>query len=214
MASFTLASAQTQRLIAVQGSGSVTVPPDHAILTLGVSTKTTSASDAMRMTAKAVDAVIRILKGQGIPEKDMQTSDLSLNMIWSQRDEPRVTGYEARNMLRIRVQDLENLGALIDRLAHAGANRIEGITFGVTNRAELLEEARRRAVRDAISRAELYAQTAEVKLGVVLIIDEGGTGRPPAFGANMRMMEAAAMPIMSGEISIDANVTMRFAIDG
>ena len=94
----------------------------------------------------------------------------------------------------------------------AGANRLNGISFGVANDGELLEAARKLAVAEARAKAETYAAAAGVKLGVILSIDEGGGGFQPQPRAAMRMA-AEAMPIEAGETVVGAGVRIVWALE-
>ena len=147
----------------------------------------------------------------------MQTTGLSLNPRWTPKvnqDGTRtqvLAGYEASNQLSVICRDLSKLGELLDTLATAGANDMRGISFDIEDKAKLLDEARKLAVRDGRAKAELLTHEAGVELGKVLSISEGG-GQGPIFQAR-GMAEMAAVPIAEGEQTISANVALTYEIE-
>ena len=74
------------------------------------------------------------------------------------------------------------------------------------------ENARADAVARAAEKAETLASAAGVALGPVQMISEGGAVSAPAPMMRGAMMEAAAVPIASGELTIRVTVTATFAI--
>lgn len=203
------------RRIAVTGAGQVEAAPDMAVITLGVRQEDKEAQVAMRATSAAVAGMLERLAEQGIAARDLQTRELSLTPVWSERsgsgaERRQITGFEAANTVVVRVRDLDALGGILDAVLAEGANDFNGLRFDLQDPAPLAEEARRRAVADAMARAKLLAEAAGVALGPVLSIDERGGVMPKAEMA-MRMSTAGA-PVAAGEVSVTANVSMVFAI--
>ena len=66
------------RAIEVTGEASVEAAPDFAKVTLGVTTTDKDASKAMAANARATNALIAALKGEGLAPADIQTSSLSI----------------------------------------------------------------------------------------------------------------------------------------
>ena len=94
-----------------------------------------------------------------------------------------------------------------------GANQIRGISFGLSDRNSLQNDARRGAISDARAKATLYANEAGVALGDVLEIIEAGISLPRPLRAEGSILKAAAaVPIAVGTLEVRTNITMRFAI--
>ena len=169
------APALADNVITVTGEGTVQVTPDMATISLGVTTDGASAAEAMAANSKALQAVIDRLKSAGIEERDLQTSNLSLNPNWVGYDAgqtPKIAGYVASNMLSVRVRALDTLGTVLDASITDGANTLNGITFDLAAPRPAQDEARKAAVADAKARAELLAAAAGVKLGKIEAISE------------------------------------------
>ncbi|WP_245513755.1 SIMPL domain-containing protein [Antarcticimicrobium luteum] len=205
------------RRLTVTGEGRVEAAPDMATITLGVTHEAKEAGAAMRATSEAVAKVLDRLAGMGIAPRDLQTRDLSLSPLWS--DPPagadrrrRITGFAASNAVSVRVRDLAGLGAILDAVIADGANDFNGLRFDVQEPAPLMDEARRRAVDDAMARAALLAGAAGVTLGPVLSIDDQGGSRPMPMAEMAMRASPGAMPVAAGELSVTANVSMVFAI--
>lgn len=202
------------RQIVVTGEASVQATPDLATVTAGVQAEALAASDALKATGAAMQAVFDALKAQGVAPEDMQTSQLSVDPVWDDGGnggQPRVRGYSASNLVTVKVRDVARLGGLIDAVGGAGANRIVGISFDVEEPRAQLDDARRRAVADARAKAELLAGAAGVKLGEVVSIREGGGSMPRPMFARAEAM--ADMPVAAGTVGIEATVEIVYALD-
>jgi uncharacterized protein YggE len=210
------AAEAVQRHISVSGRGVVQVAPDMADITLGVQHQAKTAREAMRATSDALSAVIEGVQSFGVAENDIQTTGLSLNPVYERRDNsnqaPRLVGFSASNMITIKVRDLDRLGALLDRVITVGATNFRGLNFGLADRSAALDTARRKAVADALARAQLYAQAAGVELGEVLSISESGS--QPVFSRRMEVQTLAmdSVPIAPGELTISASIGLSIGL--
>ena len=203
--------------ITVTGEGHAEAAPDLATISLGVTTQGATAGEAMDANSAALSAVVERLKAAGVADRDMQTSNLSLNPNWQQTDgtqAPVIVGYVASNVLTVRVRALDTLGEVLDRAITDGANTLNGISFGLDDPEPALDKARAEAVAAARARAELLVTAAGVKLGRVLSISESGGYVPPGPMPMYRMEAdmAKAVPVEGGEVGLTASVTMVFEI--
>jgi uncharacterized protein len=206
------------RTLTVTGLGTARAAPDEANFSAGVVSQATTASQALAANARAMNAVIATLKKQGVPDKAIQTSNLSLSPQY-QNCRPnlpcpqRIVGYEVSDNVAVTV-GLDKAGAVLDALVASGSNQIGGISFSIHDPKPLLNEARADAVKDAIERGQLYARAAGVTLGPILSIQEGGGEAPrPIYRTMMKAEFAAApTPIAAGEESLSASVTITWTI--
>ncbi len=206
--------------ITVTGEGEVAVAPDKAHLRLGVEARDDSAARALRETSEGTARLIATLTEAGVAERDIQTAAVTLRPVYETYDRgasraPEITGYTASNIVTARVADLDGLGGVLDALVTGGANRLDGLTFGLSDPAPALAEARRRAVAEARLAAETYAEAAGLRLGAIRRISDAsqrGPGRPMPMGV-MRA-EAASVPVQPGELTLTAQVTVVWALDG
>lgn len=207
--------------ISVTGEGQAVTQPDMATINLGVTTQGDTAAAAMSQNSERQGAVIAALTGAGIEERDIQTSGLNLNPLMDYSSEgqpPRITGYQAQNIVTVRVRDLDALGGTLDALVTAGANEINGITFGRDDSAAIEDDARRDAVTNARHRAEIMAEAAGLTLGRVLSMRDmvfvSGGPEPMMMRGAMDAAAAKQVPVQGGELTVTAQVEMQFALMG
>ncbi len=207
--------AETAAQITVTGEGQVEAAPDMATLTLGVTTQGATAAAAMADNSAQLATVLARLKAAGIADTDLQTTGLSLNPNWQQDPAgaaPKIDGYIATNMLTVRIRALDKVGAVLEAAIGDGANTFNGISFGLADQTPALNEARRRAVTDAMARAALLAGAAGVRLGPVVSIQEGGGMGGPMPMFRMDAAAASPVPVAAGAVTTMASVTMVFSI--
>lgn len=205
-----------QRTLAVVGEGTANGVPDIGSATLGVTTRAAEAAEALSQSSAAMARIIAEAEAAGVAPTDMRTEQVSLFQEYDQRPRqegpPQLVGYQASSSLHVKLRSLPEMGAVIDRLARAGANTVGGITLAIDDPAPLLEQARREAVADALARARLYAEAAAVVLGPILSIREPGLGDPPGPGITRFTAEAAPVPIVPGQSTVSARVIVVFEI--
>jgi uncharacterized protein YggE len=208
-------------VIVVSGRGEATVAPDLAIVSLSVAETRKTAREALEANNAAMAKVLKALKDQGIAERDLQTSQFSIQPQYSypQNDDgtprpPVLEGYLVTNGLTVRVRDLGRLGAILDQAVTLGVNQGGDISFSNDNPTETLQTARTRAVKDAMAKADTLAKAAGVRLGRIVEITENVTDSDPRPLARMQMAKEAvdAVPVAAGENSYAVNVSLRFEI--
>ena len=204
------------RRITVTGKGRVAAAPDMATLRLGAAAEAKEAAEALRLTSEITQRILDRLGEAGIEARDIQTSGLSLsplrqNYREGSEQQPGIAGYAAANGVTVRVRDLDRLGAVLDAVVSDGANTLNGLSFGLQEPRPLMDEARRLAVADARTKAELYAGAAGVTLGKLLSLDERGGGSPGPYMAEMSMARSD-VPVAAGEMDVTAEVQIVFEI--
>ncbi len=207
----------TDRWIEVTGEGSVRATPDFATVTLGVTTTAKDAREAMAANAKSANALVALIKAQGVSPADIQTSDVSISPMFSnqspgQAGAPTIIGYSVSNSVTVAVRDISGLGTLLDKAVAAGANAIYGIGYGENDPSALLDKARPLAVADARRKAEIYAAAGGAKIGRLMELSEEAGARPVAFAARAYAPAAAPTPIEAGQDKLTVTVMARFEL--
>ncbi|WP_371423548.1 SIMPL domain-containing protein [Tardiphaga sp.] len=203
--------------ISVSGEGTVSVPPDLAVVDGGVTTDAKTAREAAEANNAAMAKVLAALKSAGIAEKDMQTSRLSLFPQYAQQTRPNpgpnvISGYRASNHVTVRVRDVTKVAGAIDTLVSSGANEVGGITFMVTKASQLLDDARSQAIADARRKAEIYAKAAGVTLGAPINISEDSSSAPAPMMLRKMAADVASAPVAQGEEVLRVNVSVSWEI--
>jgi len=204
--------------ITVSGQGSVTAEPDTALLSLGVSVRANTAREARDAAAEAMTKLVDSLKGNGIEEKDIKTTQFSLTpeYDYSIVGRTRLIGYRVTNMVSIKVRDLGRVPEVIDEAVDAVGDpiQISGISFTVDDPNPLLAQARADAMADAKAKAQQLAELAGVDLGKPIAISETTVGG----GSSLVFQEARAAvdqttPIEPGQLEITTDVQVTYAIE-
>jgi uncharacterized protein YggE len=208
------------------GMAEVAAEPDRAFVSLGAAAQASEAAAAQREVSEALTRAIAAVRGAGIPEEALRTAGISLHPVYSDVPaarppegeddaprEPRIVGYRASNTLRIRVDDVAQVGAVIDAGIGAGANQLEDLSFELQDDTPQRAEALRAAVANARQKAEALAEAAAVRLGRVQKIEAGGVETfAPVQHRALASFEAAT-PIQPGQVRVRATVTMTWRIE-
>lgn len=203
--------------ITVAGTGESHGKPDFAQVQVGVVTEAPTAAEALKKNNEAMSQLIVMIRKRGIEDRDLQTVQFNVSPRYkydkNQQEPPKIAGYQVTNEVRVKVRNLLALGAFLDETVSLGANQVRGISFGVAEPAQLMDEARRKAIADAQHRARVYAEAAGLKLGQPIRIDEQAGGRPGPYPmARMDAAAASAVPIAHGEQTFSVTVTVSYAI--
>ncbi len=204
-------------ILTVTGHGTTTAVPDMATVALGVVAEAPGPGDAVAAMTGAMAAVLDALRAAGIAPADLQTGQLMLHPVYTDRigddgTPPRIDRYRAETTVSARVRDLEALGSILDAAVAQGANRLDSVTFGLADPQPAQDAALTAAVGDARRKARLMAEAASLSLGPVQRLEEMADGPPRP----LMMREAAAMSmdaaIAGGEVDVRATVTLDVAL--
>jgi hypothetical protein len=206
-----------RRVLTVSGQGEVRGAPNQAMLSAGVVTTARTAASALADNSKAMNEVFATLKRAGIADRDMQTSNFSVQPQYTTDKNgnalQNINGYQVSNTVNVRVDDLAKVGPTLDALVSSGANSIGDIAFTIKDSKPLMAQARAAAVADAIARAQTLARAAGVTLGPITSINESGYSEPrPMYRMAAMAAPAPSTPIAAGEESVTAGVSITWAI--
>ncbi|HEY5488992.1 MAG TPA: SIMPL domain-containing protein [Candidatus Limnocylindrales bacterium] len=188
--------AANEHVISVSGTGKVTVKPDIADVSLGVQIQRGTAKAARDDAAQTMTTIINALHSLGIEDTNIQTSTLSLSPVYDYNSSTqRVTGYMVTNEITVHVTDLTKLPDILDQSVAAGATNVDGVSFDVSNRTDLENQARAAAVKDARSHADALASAAGVTITGVQSISETSYSNPwPIYGAGVSDSSKGGVP--------------------
>ena len=208
------------RHVSVTGHASAAQPPDFAEIAVGVEAKGATAPTALDAASKAVAGLSALAREAGIATADIGTAAVTLRPATRSVARPggmteEPDGYAASNVVRLRLAEMGRLGDLVRRMVETGANRIDGITFGLRDPDAVFAGLQAAAARDARTRAAALAEAVGAKLGPPCTLTaSGGEPAPPM----MRAMAAPAargrpVPVEAGTIDTQASVTAVFALE-
>lgn len=204
--------------IVVNGEAVVQATPDRAFVNVSVESRDKNPGEAQKRTATAMDAVRKKLATIAVKDDQIRTLayDLQLEFDYDKgRQIPRE--YVARDAIEVRLDDVDQVGAVIDAAVGAGATNVGGVRFDLKERDALEREALKRAVADGRARADAAAAGAGVTVASVLRIEEQRVFAPPhpmpmLMKASVAAEAAPATTIDAGQIELRAQVTLTVAL--
>jgi uncharacterized protein YggE len=206
-----------KRTISLSATGTVKTEPDKVYITTGVTSEARSARDALDKNTAAMAEVIKALKAEGIPGKNIQTINFSVQPVYEQHKEdssPFIAGYRVVNSVSIDLNDTKKLGTILDKVVSLGANTIDSIEFSVDDPETLKDDARRRAIENAKANAKVYAEAAGVTLGPIFTIVEEDAFMPRYAPAGASRMEKASdVPIEAGTTTVEVRVRVTWELE-
>ena len=213
-------SGQQQSGISVNGSGSVSVPPDIARIDVGIEVTAESVAEARERAAEAMAAVMDSLEDNGVDDADVRTRFLNIYPQYNYRNEeaPEITGFTVNNQVTVTVREIDSATDVLDGAIEAGGDavRVNGISFTVEEPEDFLDEARADAIANARKRAETLADAAGVNLGAVRTISESTSFGGERFFAESAFDGAAGgapSPISPGEQELTVNVSVVYEVN-
>lgn len=223
---FLTAHAQQQilpPLISVNGIGEVKLEPTEVVISLGVETREKTLDQARKQTDKQAAAIIAYLRKQGVDAKNIQTSYMNLQPIYSGAEYGKAQPefYMAQKTMTIVIKKLNKFDELLSGLYDNGVNRIDNIYFRVADSdlEKYRAEARKKAVADAKQKAEALTRELGARVGKVYTINEFTSNGSPRIGyakmaMDMEMAQSGGGPsIAGGEVTITSNVSVSFVIE-
>ncbi len=203
--------------LSLSAFGEIKAAPDMATISLGVQTHAPTAAQAMSDNASRMSQVVATLKKGGIEARDIQTSGLNLGAEYAYEPNkpPRLTGYQASNQVTVIVNDLARLGPALDAVVAAGANQVNGVSFGLKNPGAAEDQARLKAVQALQAKAQLYAGATGHRVLRLVNLAEGGGFVPPAPVPMLRrtaMVAEAATPVEPGQLNVRIDVSATYEL--
>ncbi len=205
---------QKQDFFTVTGEGKVTVVPDTAVVDLGITVNRPIVKAAQTQANAIINKITEELKKLGIADKDIKTSNYSVNPQYDYQQNNRIAGYQVNVSVTITVREIDKVNEVIDAATANGANTVGGIQLTVDEKRqrELLQQARELAVKEAKDKANSLASAAGITLGKIINIQEGFSNPRPVYAKEMMAVGGGAEPtqIQPGSTDISTSVTLYY----
>jgi len=207
--------------INVSGEGSISVVPDVAYVTFGLSTNATTAKEAQSLNAKSFVDIQKVLTNNyKLTAKDILTTGFFVQpvYVYPNNEDPKITGYNAVQNIQVTYRNLTNIGALLDDLASAGVNQFNGIQFDTEKRQDYELQAIDSAMSNADMKAKAIAQHAGQTIkGIINVSLNGDSGPVPPIYNGVAIKAAASdassptTSISPGSLKITTYVSVEYA---
>lgn len=211
------------RAITVSGEGVLQAIPDKATVRFGIVTRHDDPEMARTENASTSKQTLNAVRELGVDQRKIRMETLRLQPVREYNPEtrrPEDKGYEAVRELIVEIVDLDVLPNLIAKVVQQGANRLNGVTYGLQDREAVRDEALVEAVTRARSKALLMAETLDAELGMVMRIAEQSFSMPSPVvrmsDQTMMMAKAESAPepeaYAAGEMEVRAVVQVVFQL--
>jgi uncharacterized protein YggE len=194
-------------IVVVIGQGTIEAVPDQALTTVGVQVTRASAQEAQAVASAAMNRVVQQIIALGISRERLQTVEISL-LPQYQPNSDHISGYSAVQRIRATVDDLNLVGRVLDAAVSAGANLLDGVSFGLRDPAATRARALAAAVQDARGTANALAGAAGIPNLRLVRLEEVSSVQPLRA---VRQVTPQTTPVLGGTLSINAQVRAVFA---
>jgi len=206
--------------ITVNGEGKVSVTPDEAVVTVAVETDAADAAAALDTNSKDMQKVLNALKAQGIKDTEIETANVAVypnRQYDPQTGKESLVGYRATNSVTVTLTDLTKVPAVFAAATEAGANNITGPVWQLSDNNQAVKEALTRATENALGKAQTLATASGVKVGPILVLNEGSVSTPPIYRDSAyaaAVPDSVTPPPTSPQmIDVTASITATYRMD-
>ena len=205
--------AQTQPFVRVSGQGTISVKPDQFKLSISVNTQGATAQEASDMNATQTDAVIAKVTAVLGSTGELRTIGYSVNPVYrANSNPPAIIAYSATNSLEVTCNNLALAGRVIDTATQAAVTTVSSLRFLLRDAEPTRLAAMKVATQQARIRADALASGLNLRVGVILSIEETSVALPsPIFRTGVALAPSAT-PIEPGTLDVSVSVTLEAAI--
>ena len=205
-------------IIELSGTGELTLVPDTASITLGVTVRGDDLPELQAAADSTVTSILARLRALSIEDKNIAAANIRIapRYRYDKAQQQSVSnGYEVSRDINVTVHDLTLLSKVMSEASSAGINKISPPQLSSSKREETYLKALDLAVNQATKRAKVLSDAANVSLGpVIRMRTQQQSYRPERAPMMMRVMESDApeAAYQPGELVISASVDIDFAI--
>jgi uncharacterized protein YggE len=236
---FNITSINTTKtdLFTSSGEGKITAVPDQATVNAGVTAQSTTVADAQNKVNQTAAKIIADLKKLGLSDKDIKTTDYSVNPDYGTSDstsgvsgtgmmpiaimppgrgQQQIVGYTVTQNLEINVKPIEKANKVVDTATADGANLVGNVNFTFSDalNKSLQQQATKQAVDDAKQQAQELAKASGIHLGKVInVTTNGNFPRPMMMSAGIAskaMDQSTPTTVTPGQNSLTVDVTLSY----
>lgn len=206
------------RTVKVVGTAEVKVVPDRAVIDVGVEKQNVSASVAKQSADAAAHRILNELRANGVDEKDIQTTFLSLRKFNDPRGK-KMSYFVAKQTMSVTIRDLAKMDSIMELLIKAGANLIDSIEYETNDLRKYRDQARDLAVRAAREKAQALATALNQTIGKAVSIEEAteSENRSSMYAntlyADMNAPAKSGASTAAGQKTISASVIVIFDLN-
>lgn len=165
--------------VSVSGSATITVAPDSASFSITAESTMATTEEARNASATMVADALELLRDEfGLSDDSLTTDYMVVSPYYEWVDTGRVlVGQKATQRLTIVLSgdNLEKVGKVYDRLSVLDGISISSISYSKLDTTLEVMEAREKAAKAALEKAEAYAKGLGKSVGDVITISDGSS---------------------------------------
>lgn len=204
-------------LFTVDGKGEVSVVPDTALISFGVTKNSATVEDAKNQVNSIINKITDDLKQLGLNVKDIKNTNYSVNPEYDYNGGQQIPrGYSVTAQVEAKITPIDKANNAIDIATKDGANNVGGVQFGVDDQKQkdLEDQARKLAISDAKGKAQSISSAAGIQLGRIVNVQENSEApHPVMMMANAKSADSGAgepTQLNPGENKISLTVTLSY----
>ena len=213
--------ADQQQTISVSGEAERLVAPDTAKITFSMTRKDTELSRATDSVNQRVGEMVQAFREFGITESDVQTTTYQVYPEYNYKRESgerSFDGYRVRQSLELVIRDLDQVSAIVTKIATFEVDNVSGLSFYVDQDQAIRQELRNEAISDAKAKARELARSLGVHLDTIVgFYEQDAHHQTPLYSRSLGFTEvdfsAAEAVVPAGENTYQSRVTIEFAIN-
>ncbi|MBU2539585.1 SIMPL domain-containing protein [Patescibacteria group bacterium] len=209
----------TPQELSVSGEGKVYVIPDLATIDLSMVNEGKDIQDIIKKNTEAMNGLIGDIKGLGIDEKDIKTTQYNLapQYNWTEDKGQIFIGYKLTNTILVSIRDFTKIGDVLAKANDRGTNLIGNISFSIEYLEKAQQEARIQAIKKAKQKAEDIAKSSGIKLGKLINVQDSYSPRyyDSVYKSEVAQLGGGVVPtpqIQSGQQEVDSTVILIYRV--
>lgn len=204
------------RTIGVQATADAAAQPDVALVRIAVVAEAPDADAARSRVAANASELRSALQSMGIDDDQVRTTYFHLDVIYEGTGSSRtIVGYRAAHGFEVETDD-DRAGAVIDTAVTNGANRVDRVTFTLSDetRRHLRASAIDRAMADARADAEVIAAAGGVSIVDVHSVTTTGVDFVAVEGALVDgSAREGATVVEPGPVAVSVTVSVTYRVE-
>ena len=209
----------SQNSVSVNGDGQVFAQPDTFTLDVLAEEKTKTTAEGFAAVGKKVALVQKLLKENGIADKDIQSVNIAINPNYVyDNGKSSVDGFVATHGLKIKIRKLASIDTILSGVSNIPGIQIQNTSYDIDDKTEFYRQAREMAIAKARQKAEDMAKATGIKLGKISSLSESQSYNPPMYQNQMFKMSAEATTggatgVSVGQLELTTTVSISYEID-
>ncbi|MBR7836501.1 SIMPL domain-containing protein [Actinospica durhamensis] len=180
-------------VISVRGEALLTVEPELVDLTVVVAAQAKERREAFERLVKRNDELLELLRSYGDSVEKVESSGVAVHpeVRKGGRDE-KVRSYRGVVRVEVSIADFAALGEIVSRVADLEAAHLEGPRWRLRRTSPVYRKARTRAVGEALTRAQDYAEALGARITGLIEVADSGLMQTEVHRATHAVLQARA----------------------